>query len=790
MLRGLSQHVNQPNVVKEAVKIYNSIFAPNSAVKPNTIHTNAIVNVCARGGDMDSLWAITGKLPEKGAGSPDRLTYTLILNAIRENTIQETTKTADKVKFGGDAEAAAESRKKMFEQAVEDGRKLWEDISYRWRRANLVIDEQLVCAMGRLLLGCGVGKDVGQVLDLVESTMRLRIPERQNKSKQLSSFGGLDGPKHEEAVFPGDEDTNTKAMMPLKESNVYATPGQNTLSMLLEACFIYKPIRTLAPSYWHYMTNTLNVEPDAANITAYLRILRMNRASTRVYELLAQDWPDNVSRRLYRRGTFVIAFATCARDKKNPNVFATAQKLLTLMQDRLEENEVGMFDEHAAVQELRGKARKTATKKLKEELESLDDEEAAERRAQISGAESLPIDPKILQYFVELAVDTTKGWNEGLRGRDDGEVFERHIAKNHTIVALRTVAPLSGQLKRLLKAKLDEMQFNGTGLKARKTSSLHRHGGSRVAERIDELLALIRVMIGAYDKVLDMAERFDKSRKEPLDANLMADFNSKKREYTAYMARVEKTIGQKLKHVEAYADPQVTKGKARGRDEDDDEDEDAEPDIERRIRAVLEGVDAKVVRDRREQKGFNNDFFPAPRQELKMHSRVQKQTRDALLTKAIERNFGKTDFGVLNEELGIETGTESKARLEVRDRRNTLGQPARKLPTKPRQPMIGDELGLEDEDDLTVELRATSSATSDGFTSFAPQSSRTAPDNRSAPQNRSPRWQQARNEVTEDDGADWLPRQQRTNTVPTGRSILGREDVRRTWQEGRAAASG
>lgn len=778
MLRGLSQHVDQPNVVKEAVKVYNSIFAPNSAVKPNTIHTNAVVNVCARGGDMDSLWAIAGKLPEKGPGSPDRLTYTLILNAIRENTIKETAKTADKVKYGGDAQAAADSRAKMFAQAVADGRKLWEDISYRWRRANLVIDEQLVCAMGRLLLGCGVGKDIGQVLDLVEGTMRLRIPERQSKSKQPSPFGGPSNPRDEED-FVGAEETTGKAVMPLKESNVYATPGHNTLSMLLEACFTYKPIRNFAPSYWHYMTSILNIEPDAANITAYLRILRMNRASTRAYELLAKDWPVSVSKRLYRRGTFVIAFAACARDKLNPNVFDTARKLLRLMQDRLEENEIGMFDEGIARGELKGKARKVADKKMKEELRGLGDKDRAERQAQMAGAESLPIDPKILQYFVELAVDTTQGWNEGFRGKDDGEVFERHPARNHTIIALRTVAPLSGQLKRLLKAKLEEMEVE---------SNSRRSKTPRVAEKVNELIDLMRAMIGAYDKVLDMAERLGKGGKEALDASLMSDFNSKKREYTAYVARIEKTMGRKVLHADAYAEPRDTKQKARKRDEDEEEDEeDAEPDIERRIRAVLEGVDARVVRERHEKKGFNNDFFPEQKTELKIHSRKQQQTRDALLAEGMERNLGRTDYGVLNEELGIETGPASRRRLEVRERRRNLGQPTNTKSAKPRRPMIGDELGLEDEDDDVSASRHNqrSDDTSTTFSAFNSQASPTEVNDRSLPSLKRIRRQ---DEFPKNDGADWMLKQQRTNTRPMGRGILGHDEVRRAWAGERSAA--
>lgn len=61
------------------------MFAPNSAVTPNIIHTNAIINVCSRGKDMDALWSVAGRLPERGPGAPDKWTFTTILNALASN---------------------------------------------------------------------------------------------------------------------------------------------------------------------------------------------------------------------------------------------------------------------------------------------------------------------------------------------------------------------------------------------------------------------------------------------------------------------------------------------------------------------------------------------------------------------------------------------------------------------------------------------------------------------------------------------------------------------------------
>lgn len=59
------------------------MFADNCPVKPNIIHTNAVLKVCALARDMDALWGVAAKLPTKGFGAPDNLTYTTILNAIR-----------------------------------------------------------------------------------------------------------------------------------------------------------------------------------------------------------------------------------------------------------------------------------------------------------------------------------------------------------------------------------------------------------------------------------------------------------------------------------------------------------------------------------------------------------------------------------------------------------------------------------------------------------------------------------------------------------------------------------
>lgn len=699
LLRGLSQHVQKPGAVREAVKIYNSMFAPNSNVTPNTIHTNAILNVCARGGDMDALWAVTARLPETGPGSPDRLTYTLIFNAIRENTIRQVARTVDKVKFKGDEAAAEEERKRMFDKAVADGRKLWEDVSYKWRRANLVIDEELVCAMGRLLVGCGAPDDIKQVFDLVEGTMNIRIPERKTRqSSPLLLASGGSG----KSVAEGNEGGVKASALPLKESNIYATPGPRTIALLMDAMSLCKGMRHLAPSYWDVLTSSrgFGVNPDGGSITSYLRILRTNRSSARALELLSQDWPAEIARVLYRRAPFIIAFSTCSRDKNNPNVFATAQKLLKLMQEKFEENELGMYEERAALSDMPFRERKEHLKKQKQANSKLSDDELAEIERTREGVESLPIDPKVLNYFIELAVDTTPGWIQGIRGKDTGKVFERDPEKNHTMIALRTIRPLLGQIKRLVKVKLDELQV---------PSKLRSTQASRVGEDLEELLPLMRTIIGTYDKIIAVADRFQRQRKDPIDAEVVANYNSWKREYTAYLARVEGILGKKVKRAPQSAI-----------EDEPEESEDAdigEPDIERKIRSVLGEVDEKIMHDRAEKKGFKESFFPSSAMPVKIHSRKQGAEREQLVAKKMEQQFGRTDYGVLNEELGIENSNTAKTRSEQPTYSSDASQrydtfvPQRQLrpalhpKQQKRTPMIGDELGLNDEDDPQEETR-------------------------------------------------------------------------------------
>jgi hypothetical protein len=111
----------------------------------------------------------------------------------------------------------------------------------------------------------------------------------------------------------------------------YAKPGANSLSLVLQALYDLRMKRSLA-EYWEVFTKTYQVKPDAQNFHSYLRSLRVHRASQEALELLLK-MPSS----MLEKKSFRIAMSACVRDGNNPGVFATAGKVLDLMQQTLAE---------------------------------------------------------------------------------------------------------------------------------------------------------------------------------------------------------------------------------------------------------------------------------------------------------------------------------------------------------------------------------------------------------------------------------------------------------------------
>ncbi|OAL38308.1 hypothetical protein AYO20_02367 [Fonsecaea nubica] len=518
MLRGYRDNVKKPNAVQQALSVYDSISAANSAVTPTTIHTNAIISVCARAYDIDAIWRIAGRLPERGPGAPDHVTFTTILQALNS----EAQKRA--IDRGG-REGPGFDPQPIFEQVIDDARKLWLDITARWRRGDLYLDEALVCAMGRLLMLSSNRSTHLDVLNLVHQAMNIgRMPEVSNNDAE----NGTDGAEELESTAERDPPTilevsptraNRSSLSSGRpgttSSSVYATPGNNTLSMLMETTTALRKLK-LGKYYWEILTaadGPYKIVPDHQNIMAYLRLLRVSRASRAALDLLRAPRPDDVQNKLMVRGTFVIAMSTCLRDKKNPNVFETASRIMDLMQESTQD----MGDD------LDGHGKEPQGQKLR-------------------------FSPKALRMYLEVAMATTKGIGAGpLEKTSNGDLdFERDPSKNHTLRALRRLGPDVVNVRQLIKSHLVELEqqaaAKGRTIRVKKLLEKRQITPYSVTENIGELVELLRTMISAIDKIILVNERLEDEGMGPLDKAILKECWLQKRKLSAFVSRAANVV--------------------------------------------------------------------------------------------------------------------------------------------------------------------------------------------------------------------------------------------------------
>jgi hypothetical protein len=491
MLRGFTANIRKPQAVQNALGVYNSMFAPNSAVTPNIIHTNAIINVCARGKDMDALWSVAGRLPEKGPGAPDKWTFTTILNALASNA-QTRASQAQTGRVSGDSGEYDEHARKVFDEAVDDGRKLWVGVVGRWRKGDLMVDQPLVCAMGRLLLLGSRRSGWEDVFALVEQTMnipRLRPGGEEQKTLPPPAESQFEPVDISLAAGDGKGGGPGAGVGAAKvAASLYAQPGNNALSMLMQAAIMTKNVPA-GKMYWDLLTDAngpYKLEPDPANLASYLRLLRISRSSKVVVDLLRSELftaNQSLAKEFYKRGTFVIAMSTCVRDKNNPNVFEHANRVMDVMQGRLDE-----------------------------------------------------MDPKVMEMYINLAVLTTPAVSSvsPLRERE----FEKDSSKNNTMRALKRLGPSVVNVKDLMKTRIleDEMQ-------SRRGRRGEERGGERERQRekgasVDDLAAFLQAMVGAYDRLLA------KGAEAGVERPMLEEWLRHKRKLSAF---VTKMVGGSVK---------------------------------------------------------------------------------------------------------------------------------------------------------------------------------------------------------------------------------------------------
>lgn len=377
IFRGLAASAQtHPTAVKNALSIYHSMDSPSSPVAPNPIHTNAVLTVCAKADDLDAMFGVASKLKERGVRAPNSLTYTIMFNAMRSYM----RKSSEKL----NADEFQPTRAKM----VLDARRMWQDIVRRWRHGDMWIDEELVCAMGRILMLGGPG-DKNDIPALLRQTMKLpQLLMRNEREIAARSAPALPEPSfdawHDERIEddlpevptmkegleewenipaslrpavpttprtpvlvdqfqpitpPRRTDTREKGL------SAFATPGRNTLDLLLDA-FPEPKFSVAAMMYWKILTSIYGVEPDTANYHGYLRILRMSRQSGEAARVVKEmgEKPE-----MLEHGTFRIAMAACVRDKTNPNSFKNAEKIIDVLIKRGGEPDIAMLHSYLDV---------------------------------------------------------------------------------------------------------------------------------------------------------------------------------------------------------------------------------------------------------------------------------------------------------------------------------------------------------------------------------------------------------------------------------------------------------
>lgn len=391
ILRGLADHAHSPHAVSRALSVYHSMSGPKSPAKPSIVHTNAILKVCARAGDTESLFDIVSRMPERGALAADAWTFTTILNHLRHGAMAATEI---------ESSIAVEERMRRMDSAIIKGRKLWAVVIDRWRSGDLTLDEDLICAMGRLLISSFRPRDWDDVLSLVHQTMNVSramprlgmegrqpppIPKNQiEDNTQNKIFVGIDSleksfdePKSSpyQGAAPGSKFDVFNANNPqihnsLSSPNsksriighsdgristtIYATAHHNTLSMVIEAC-LRQFAKQAALDYWNYFTSQQPkpITPDNHNLEMMLRILRQSHNSAAAFLFLKEEYSKYKTKPTAQ--AFRFAMQACAHDNRNPNAFSFASQILDLSLNTLPEPDVRTCQAYLTVAELQAR---------------------------------------------------------------------------------------------------------------------------------------------------------------------------------------------------------------------------------------------------------------------------------------------------------------------------------------------------------------------------------------------------------------------------------------------------
>ena len=315
IFRGCAGSEHPKLALAEATRIYNSMLA-HERLKPNTIHLNAVLECCNRAGDLDTLWTILATIND-GLRAPNKQTYTIIFNALRNRPDQ---------RAGLDEEATNHNLRINIEKA----KVIWKDAVKRWRNGQILIDEELVCSMGRMLASGNI-KDRQAVFALLRQTMKLPRLDRMDWAS-ISGEAGKTGQEeagnaqHEaEEEYEEEAQQEDTAPKQVAKSLQYAVPGPNTLSLIM-MCVQKTDKPSLAQKYWRYLTTVCGVTPDKDNYLKYLKVLNSTRGSTHAADAIVAMPKEFLNAFALR-----TAMSTCIHDELNRHALENACRIFDAM---------------------------------------------------------------------------------------------------------------------------------------------------------------------------------------------------------------------------------------------------------------------------------------------------------------------------------------------------------------------------------------------------------------------------------------------------------------------------
>lgn len=311
IFRGCAKSPHPKLAVTEALRLYNNMMS-SERLSPNTTHMNAVLQVCAKAEDIETMFTVI-KSATSTTRAPNNFTYTTILNALRAVVDKPLSR-----------DAITPDRTQEIKETVHRAKTIWEEVIRKWRDASLVIDEELVCAMGRILL-LGTFFDNDAIFSLLEQTMGIpKTPEKLSSMawKGLKEERASASDQQEDSAAP-----NTFAVTASEKGRPenHVLPGNNSLSLAMQA--IENTGKTnLARRYWIVFTKNHGVVPDSYNWYTLLCALRRGKSSTKTAEYMAE-----MPKEMMTAKTFRIAMMTCMRDNLNKSAFNNATRILELM---------------------------------------------------------------------------------------------------------------------------------------------------------------------------------------------------------------------------------------------------------------------------------------------------------------------------------------------------------------------------------------------------------------------------------------------------------------------------